>query len=79
MKKAYSYTIVLDSEEWPRYIADQMTSNPWFARHLVSIKDNQRADHWYGDNGKSQSDTYCLSREDFASPTDQVQYEEEGE
>ena len=57
-KKTYTYTITLDTEEWPRYLADQLTMQPWFARHLISVTDNQREDHWYGDNGKSQSATY---------------------
>ena len=67
MSKKYTYTITLDTEEWPRYIADQMTMRPWFARHLVSVTDNQRNDHWYGDHGKTQSATYHVSRDEQAS------------
>lgn len=56
--RTFSYTITLDTEEFPRWLADHMTMLPWFSRHLLSVKDNQRADHWYGDNGRSQGDTY---------------------
>lgn len=62
-KKTYTYTIELDTEEWPRYLADLMTMHPWYARHLLSITDNQRSDHWYGEHGRTQSATYRVREE----------------
>lgn len=63
-RKTYKYIIELTEEEWPRYLADKMTMFSPFAKTLVSIQDCQRSDHWYGENGKSQSDTYIVGREE---------------
>lgn len=63
-KKTFKYTIELTEPIYPRHLADYMTMQPMFARQLVSVQDMQRADHWYADNNRAQSDTYLVARDE---------------
>ena len=49
----YKYEISFTQPIFPRRLIDMIWKDKWIRKHIRSIKDLQRKDHYYGD-------TYCV-------------------
>jgi len=65
MKKriTYKYTIELSKPVFPRHLADMLTDR-FLINHLISVKDEQRNDHIYGDTYQAGEDEQTPSQEE---------------